>query len=277
MNPARRTVSRRIPMRARLIRTRADLIPAAVRSPTEVQATPTSPRRPLGPLVRRGGRALLTSGRRTAGGGATLVGPVGAFLSTLRGVADHVVVGLIGAGVRLSGLGLVFGHDAGLPRWAAVHSAASPLQLRHPVLRHPLPRPRHGLSGRATQWGRQVCAAVGADVVLVAVVIPVPVLARFEGPDHRMPRAAPMCRRVPRGRVVATADVTAPGAAPQVHPPPAGCLAFDTARAARGDRGINRAAHDSKRNRRNGAQSGELEPHRCRRGLWSRHGNQGFS
>ena len=65
-----------------------------------------------------------------------------------------------------------------------------------------------------------------AVVILVCVVVPEPVLARFERPDDRMPGGTPVRRCMARQRVVAAADVAARGAAAKVHPPPAVLIAL---------------------------------------------------
>src|SRR5262249_39643585 len=69
----------------------------------------------------------------------------------------------------------------------------------------------------------------------VVHVAPVPVLTRFERLDDRVGGLVKVACRVSAGRVVATADVSALGAAAQVNPMTAGAEALDTAVAARRD------------------------------------------
>src|SRR5262249_17386882 len=58
-----------------------------------------------------------------------------------------------------------------------------------------------------------------------------------------MPGLAPMCRRVPGQRIVATPDVPARRAPAQVYPPSAGRIALDATRAARWNRWVDGCGH----------------------------------
>src|ERR1700704_1520143 len=80
-------------------------------------------------------------------------------------------------------------------------------------------------------------------VILVLVVVPEPILARFERPDDGMSCLAPMCRCVPGQRIVATPDVATCSAAAQVHPPAADRIALDATCAARRNRWIDGCTH----------------------------------
>src|SRR5262249_28270355 len=118
-------------------------------------------------------------------------------------------------------------------------SGAAATELLDPVFGHPVARPRYRLVG-GMALGR---GEYGSVVILVRREVPEPVLARVEGPDGGGSGVAPMCRRVPRQRVVAAADVPTCGAAAQVDPPAADRIAFDATGAARRYRGIDVGAH----------------------------------
>jgi hypothetical protein len=142
-------------------------------------------------------------------------------------------------------LGL-FLHDYSLARsrraFAALdhkRSVATAAEKCNPVRRDSVGGTWDGLIFRMA-FGRGECGSV---VILVGVVVPEPVLARFEGPDDRMPGLPPMRRRVSRQRVVATPDVPACRAAAQVDPPAANGIAFDASGATRRNCRIHRGAH----------------------------------
>src|SRR5579875_3549992 len=107
-------------------------------------------------------------------------------------------------------------------------SALLSAQQFDPVARHPSAGTgRRLVRGTAIRW-RQVRTLV----VDVALVVPKPVFARFEGSDDSMTAVFPVLPGVPGQRIVATADVAACRAAPQMHPPSAGGLALGAAGAA---------------------------------------------
>src|SRR5579875_2146922 len=93
--------------------------------------------------------------------------------------------------------------------------AGSPAQLALPVARHPAGPARRGLIGRPAQRRRK-CRAVR---VVLSPVVPEPVLARLEAPDHRVPGAGEVRARMLARRGVAAADVPAGRAPPQMEPP----------------------------------------------------------
>src|SRR5215472_18922370 len=103
------------------------------------------------------------------------------------------------------------------------------VQVRLPVPRHAALRPRHALIDRVILRRREPRPVF---VKLVAVVIPEPVLAWLEAPDHVMPRGLCMHGRMLRRRGVAAADVPAQRTPAQVQPPAAPRLAFRAARPA---------------------------------------------
>lgn len=80
---------------------------------------------------------------------------------------------------------------------------------------------------------------LGPVVVVLAVVVPEPVLTGLEAPDDGVTRLTSMSTCVLAGRAVAATDHTACGTPPEVEPPPVGLQAFRTAGAARFDRGID--------------------------------------
>jgi len=74
--------------------------------------------------------------------------------------------------------------------------------------------------------------------ILLGGVIPVPVLARLEALDDRMPDTVSMVIGMLGGRRIAATHVTAPGTASQVKPPAARVEALHAARATGRYRGI---------------------------------------
>lgn len=100
------------------------------------------------------------------------------------------------------------------------------MQLVLPVGRHPTGRSGHGLVQRVVVRWRQR----RSFEVLLARVVPEPVLARFVAVDDRMPGVVGVVAGVLRRRRVAAADATAVGTPTEMEPPAAGRLAVDAAR-----------------------------------------------
>src|ERR1700685_590369 len=80
-------------------------------------------------------------------------------------------------------------------------------------------------------------------VVVIGLVVPEPVLARFERSDDRVFSLSPVCRRVPRQRIVAATDVAAGRTPPQVHPPTTGGITLGTADTTGRHRGVDSSRH----------------------------------
>ena len=125
-------------------------------------------------------------------------------------------------------------------------SAVALLEQVGPVSRYPSSRTGNGLVDRPAVR----CREFGPVVVLVGLVVPEPVLARFERPDDRVPARPPVRRRVSCQRVVTATDMAADRAAPQVHPPAARGVTLDTTGSARRNRGIDDSAHNRRAYRR---------------------------
>src|ERR1700682_2100333 len=80
-------------------------------------------------------------------------------------------------------------------------------------------------------------------VILVLLVVPEPILARFERPDDGMSGLTPMCRRVPGQRIVAPPNVPGRRAAARVPPPAAAGIALDATGSARRNRWVDGCTH----------------------------------
>ncbi len=115
--------------------------------------------------------------------------------AALGGVAHDVVVGLLRSGsLTLAVVGLFLVHRQGLPGDRGFHSGAAATQLVCPVAGHPAARPRNRLVLRPAVRRSEF----GTVVVLVGLVVPEPVLARFERPDDRVSGFPPVRGRVTR-------------------------------------------------------------------------------
>lgn len=97
-----------------------------------------------------------------------------------------------------------------------------------PVARHSIARTRNRLILRMALR----CGEFGTFVVVIALVVPEPVLARFERSDDRVSSLSPMPCCVPGQGIVAATDVAAGRTPPQVHPPTAGGITLGTANTA---------------------------------------------
>src|SRR5271156_2443560 len=105
-----------------------------------------------------------------------------------------------------------------------------------PVRRHPRGWPWRGLLERAMlRRGQRRTVAE-----LPRVVVPEPVLARLEAAYQRMPGSGRVLARVLRRGGVATADVSAAGAAAQMQPPAVAGQALRAPCPARGNSRIDR-------------------------------------
>jgi hypothetical protein len=94
-----------------------------------------------------------------------------------------------------------------------------------PVARHSIARTGNRLVLRmAFRRGK-----FGTFVVVIALVVPEPVLARFERSDDRVSSLSPVQCCVPGQGIVAATDVAARRTPPQVHPPTTGGITLDTA------------------------------------------------
>ncbi len=80
---------------------------------------------------------------------------------------------------------------------------------------------------------------LGPIVIVLAVVVPEPVLIRLEAPDDGVTRLTSMPTRVLAGRAVAATDHPACGTPSEVEPPPVALQAFRTTGSARFDRSID--------------------------------------
>ena len=105
----------------------------------------------------------------------------------------------------------------------------SGMELRFPVLRNLSRRPRHGLILGMPAWRGQFFS--GRHPICLKIVKPG--FARFETRDNRMAGSVKMLSRMLIGRAVATADVAAHRATPQMQPPISGSEAFDASGSAR--------------------------------------------
>src|SRR5580704_7883754 len=103
------------------------------------------------------------------------------------------------------------------------------MEARLPVARHLAGRPRHRLIFRMpSRLGELLAGDHFASPIVVK-----PGLSRFKAGRNRMARYMEMLRGVLTGRTVATADMPAFSATPQMQPPSTCCKALDTALAAR--------------------------------------------
>ena len=109
------------------------------------------------------------------------------------------------------------------------------MQESHPIPGDAALRTWHGLLQRVIARRGQN----GAFHLLLVRVVPEPALARFVTLDDRVEGGDRVLPGVPGRRGIATPDMAALGAATEVEPPPAGCETFDTAGAARRNRGID--------------------------------------
>jgi hypothetical protein len=103
------------------------------------------------------------------------------------------------------------------------------MELPFPVTWHATVRSRHWLIERVMVRRRQGWTLQ----ILFGRVVPVPVFARLEALDDRMPDAGRMAGGVLRWRRVATTNVAAPRTPAQVKPPATRIQALRAARAAR--------------------------------------------
>ena len=103
--------------------------------------------------------------------------------------------------------------------------AAWLVEVQLPVVRHLACRSGSRLAERVVP-GRGERRAL---THLVRPIVVVPVLAGFEARDDPMTRAPGVSTRMLGGRGIATPDVAALGAAPQMKPPSTGGKALDTA------------------------------------------------
>jgi hypothetical protein len=111
----------------------------------------------------------------------------------------------------------------------AKDAAYRSMKVRLPVARHPTCRARRRLT-------LGVPPRVGKPLARNHFSVPIvekPGLPRFEAGRNRMSRGMEMLRSMLTGRTIATADVPAFGATPQMKPPCACCEALDAALAAR--------------------------------------------
>src|SRR3954469_6695117 len=110
------------------------------------------------------------------------------------------------------------------------------MKLPDPVGWDPARRTVDGLPRRMVcRWGQ----LRSVDVVVDGVV-PEPLLTGFVARDDRMPRAVRVRLGVLRRRRIATTDVSARGAAPEVEPPAIRGEALDAAGSARGNGRVDR-------------------------------------
>jgi hypothetical protein len=108
-----------------------------------------------------------------------------------------------------------------------------------PVARHSIARTGDCLVlGMAFRWGK-----FGTFAVVIALVVPEPVLARFERSDDRVPSLSPMLRCVPGQRIVAATDMAAGRTPPQVHPPTTGGITLATANTTGRHRWVDSSSH----------------------------------
>lgn len=103
------------------------------------------------------------------------------------------------------------------------------MQLRAPVARHVPAR----TGDRLIRGVRERRRKLGPVDELRRPVVVKPVLTGFEALDHRMSRGVVVSGRMLAGRIVATADVSAFCASPEMQPPIAGLKTFDTTSTAR--------------------------------------------
>ena len=87
------------------------------------------------------------------------------------------------------------------------------------------------------------CGEFGTFVVVIALVVPEPVLARFERSDDRVSSLLPVLCCVPGQGIVAAADVAAGRTPPQVHPPTTGGITLGTANTAGRHRWVDGSSH----------------------------------
>src|SRR5580658_8646343 len=104
------------------------------------------------------------------------------------------------------------------------------MKARLPVVRHLAYRSRRRLIFRMPPRLRELLARGH----LLSPVVIKPSFSRFKTCGNRMSRGMEMLRGMLTGRTVATADMPAFGATPQVKPPSACCKAIGAALAARG-------------------------------------------
>jgi len=126
------------------------------------------------------------------------------------------------------------------PRPANHRCRADPLfmQQRSPIARHTTLGAWDRLIERMSAGWYQFCARNHG----VFFVVVEPLLTRFEAGNDRMAAHFGMPRGVLPRRAIATADVTALRAAPQVQPPPGCCQAFHAAVSARLRRRVDAAS-----------------------------------
>lgn len=135
----------------------------------------------------------------------------------IRNVLDEELEVARSAGLGQRGSVLMI--CAGPPR------ASGLMQQRAPVTRNAALRTRYRLI-LSMGAGRRQLGAVNGRVPLVVVE---PILTRLKAGNHRMAGLMKVLSRVLARRSIATADVPAFGATPQVQPPSAACQALDTA------------------------------------------------
>lgn len=109
------------------------------------------------------------------------------------------------------------------------------MQKRAPVARNAALRAGYGLTFR---MGARRCQLGAVNDDSFGVIVK-PILAWLKTRNHRMPAVVIMLRCVLARRTVATADMPAFGAAPQVQPPPPARQALDATTSARFDSGID--------------------------------------
>src|ERR1700677_1065789 len=108
-----------------------------------------------------------------------------------------------------------------------------------PVARHSIARTGNRLVLRMAFR----CGKFGTFVVVIALVVPEPVLARFERSDDRVSSLPPVLCCVPGQGIVTATDVAAGRTPPQVHPPTIGGITLDTANTAGRHRWVHSSSH----------------------------------